>query len=1051
MSDCSTSTPCSCSPEPSRRAFLAGVGAAAAAGSLPAIAGPFGAQDEGVPRDKKLTPAWLDSLTARGEQAVASGSELRWIGMPVGGIGAGTVYLGGDGRLWLWDVFNHPHEGVESKTLDYLGQTVRPRDGANFVQPPEARSPFELGVELRVEDAPPRPMDREGWTEVRFTGEYPVGRVVYRDPGCPLEAELEAFSPFVPLRAKDSNWPATVLGYTWRNPSDRPVRFTVRAATENPVLLHQRGRARARLLNRVERLPGGSLLLGRAAEEEAPPSERPDLPLEDFERPGHGGWEAEGTAFGDGPVRADGMPAYQGEIAQQGERLVNSHHTRGGEDVVAGDAHTGTLTGPPFRVERRFLNFLVGGGPHAGRTCVQLLVGGQVVREQTGHAANRLRPASWEVSAFEGREARLRIVDLESGPWGNIGADAFVQSDRPAAQEPVEGLHDFGSFALALAGPPQDEEVDAGSGAGSREAEAALDDGLRGSLARRFELAPGEELRLDVLVCWHFPNLSLPGAPAAGREYAARFRDAGEVATALLRELPALRERTLAWRDTWYDSTLPWWLLDRTMATASTLATTTANWLGDGRFWGWEGVGCCAGTCTHVWHYAQAVGRLFPELERDLRERTDFAPPAFDADSGRIDFRGGLAGRWAADGQAGVVLRALREHQMSADDRFLRRNWASIRAALRFLIAQDAADGVADGALDGEQHNTLDAEWYGRVPHLTGLYLAALAAGEAMAAELGDADFAAECRSLRARGAATMMECFDGESFVQLEDPAHADDIAVGRGVHIDQVMGQGWAHQLGLGRLWDATATRSALEALWQHNFVPDMGRLRAGLAPGVRGRPYAVAGDAGLVMCTWPKGGRRADWERHWQYGYFNECMSGFEYQAAGHMVREGLLLEGLAVTRAIHDRYHPRLRNPYNEVECSDHYARAMAAYGVHLAVCGYEYHGPAGRLGFAPRIRPEDFRAAFTAAEGWGSYWQRHEDGAVRCGIDWRAGSLRLRVLTVELPEGFAADAAVLDGGPRLRAHRVGRRLEVEMPEGFRLGEGRSFELRLVQGV
>ena len=75
---------------------------------VPAMAGPFTREDFDhlVPADKKLSPDWVKSLFARGTPEVLRGSELKYVGMPVGGIGAGQLYLGGDGRLWHWDIFN---------------------------------------------------------------------------------------------------------------------------------------------------------------------------------------------------------------------------------------------------------------------------------------------------------------------------------------------------------------------------------------------------------------------------------------------------------------------------------------------------------------------------------------------------------------------------------------------------------------------------------------------------------------------------------------------------------------------------------------------------------------------------------------------------------------------------------------------------------------------------------------------------------------------------------------------------------------------------------
>ena len=147
------------------------------------------------------------------------------------------------------------------------------------------------------------------------------------------------------------------------------------------------------------------------------------------------------------------MPAYQGEIGQQGKRLVNTHNARPGDDVVKADAHTGTLTSRPFIVERDYITFLIGGGAHQDRTCINLLVGDQVVLSATGQNDNRMKPHTLDVQAWAGQTARLQIVDRETGGWGNIGIDDIVFSDTPRTPAvALEKEEDFGSLGLALLG-----------------------------------------------------------------------------------------------------------------------------------------------------------------------------------------------------------------------------------------------------------------------------------------------------------------------------------------------------------------------------------------------------------------------------------------------------------------------------------------------------------------------------------------------------------------------------------------------------------------------
>jgi hypothetical protein len=576
---------------------------------------------------------------------------------------------------------------------------------------------------------------------------------------------------------------------------------------------------------------------------------------------------------------------------------------------------------------------------------------------------------------------------------------------------------------------------------------------LMGSLTRKLRLAPGASIKTTFVLAWNMSNLRMSKLPP-GRHYATRFGSASAVAGYVARNLDRLSGQTRLWHDTWYDSTLPYWFLDRTFLNTSILATSTAYRFGDRRFYGWEGVGCCEGTCGHVWQYAHAVARLFPDLERMTRENVDFGL-ALQPD-GAIHFRGEFNDFPAIDAQAGSILRALREHQMSADSTFLKRTWPNIKRAMEWLIRKD---GDGDGLIQGNQHNTLDTDWFGPVAWLSGLYLSALLAAANMAEEVGDEPFAVKCRQIFDRGQKNLTEqLFDGEYFINKPDPAHLDAINSGTGCEIDQVFGQSWAFQIGLPRVFPERQTMSALKSLWRYNFTPDVGPYRKRYQPG---RWYAMPGEAGLLMCTFP----RADWDYlqakgkgpDWAAGYFNECMNGFEYQAAGHMIWEGLVTEGLAVTRAVHDRYHPSRRNPWNEIECGDHYARSMASYGVFLAACGFEYHGPKGHLGFSPRVFDAQrdsgtaaFKSAFTTAEGWGSVLINSRAERVEGRILLKNGKLRVRTLAFSAPEGFSAKQAHVTVGGKVVAcgvEQTGGRMLVTLREEAKIKAGQNITARL----
>ncbi|WP_428508961.1 GH116 family glycosyl hydrolase [Roseateles sp.] len=654
------------------------------------------------------------------------------------------------------------------------------------------------------------------------------------------------------------------------------------------------------------------------------------------------------------------------------------------------------------------------------------------------------------------------VFPFETKPAGrrkneiHTSRDSVVLHCTAELEDPSVVVDGWGSMSLALLHPggaghakldlqnPSDfseQKLDLASEV-SGQASADLNERILGGLSKKIMLPIGGFAELNFVVSWHFPRYSggkvffstmetIPKLSSKQRYYATKFSDSLEVARYVERHFERLTAATKLWVSTWYDSSLPRWFMDRTFINTSILATQTAHRFEDGRFYGWEGVDSCPGTCQHVWQYAQAVAAVFPDLERLTREHVDYGI-AYHSD-GSMDYRAEASSHgdqavapaesvgeaiMAVDGTAGTIIRVLREHKHSPDIQFLRRLWPRVRKSLEFLMKFDR-DG--DGLLEGPQYNTLDATWYGKIPWISSLYLAALAAGKQMAIDIDDQEFASRCESLLAVGRESFVEqLFNGRYFEHVGDATKPRAVDLQEGCYIDQVLGQSFAHQVGFERVISQKHSVSALTALWRYNFAVDVGPYRNAFTGVSGGRWYAMPGEAGMLMCTWPQaaydpsGRIQADIGLGiTSEGYLNECMTGFEYQVAAHMLAEGMVYEGLSLTRAIHDRYAPSLRNPWNEIECGDHYSRAMASYGVYITACGFDYHGPRQSLTMDPKIGEENFKAPVLFSEGWGNYSQKHVNHGIEAELSLKFGSVKLRTLKVRLPEGIKAESVELN--------------------------------------
>ena len=504
---------------------------------LEAMAGPFGENDMDsghlVPADKRLDPGWLKSLHQRGVKEVYRGKVLENIGMPCGGIGSGQLYLCGDGTLGCWQIFNnavsnwvadthstYTHRGIAKPVKQGFAVTVREGGGA----------------------AAQWALSSDGFADVSFRGEYPIATIRYADPDRPVKIEMEAFSPFIPLNAADSGLPATLFHITLENVSRRNVYAGLLGWLENAVCLNYGEHYPGLRRTRITRGKNGTMILHSAEElppPETPPPPKPDRPailFEDFEGGDYGAWVAEGDAFGTKP--AQGTLANQNPVTGYlGEQLVNT--------FLVGDAPQGTLTSPAFTIERRYINFLIGGGGHADRTCMNLMVDGAVARTATGKNSEALEWAAWDVSELEGKEAKLVIVDAESGGWGHINIDHIEFSDTPrsGAEIAMDKAPDFGTMAFASpeAVPGLDGPIPEGGGVFLSDNDTAFDiKESRCGLLRSREtlLRPGQKATVTFVLAWHFPN------QVNGQAYAARFADAREVVAYVLEEHARLTDQT---------------------------------------------------------------------------------------------------------------------------------------------------------------------------------------------------------------------------------------------------------------------------------------------------------------------------------------------------------------------------------------------------------------------------------------------------------------------------------------------------------------------------
>jgi uncharacterized protein (DUF608 family) len=989
-------------------------------------------------------------------------------GIPLGGIGTGSVELRSDGRFYEWQIFNNPPWSGGALIVDWKGEEILDPDDCYFAI--RVKSP-DGGPRVRILASKEKSeinrlyagsflKNVEG---TEYIGEFPFVKINYRTD-LPVEVQLDAFSPFIPLDMKNSALPAAILTFTIKNLSNQELEVSMLGGIVNATGKDVR---KSEAVNKVTQSDQFTAIEMTGK----------NIPEDHYQYQG----SLSLACLKTGKERIS-YRAYQYVITD----LTTSGSS--GEEYwrifqASGELDNKDKTPPPFLATvLQSLPDITQNMGKLGSTYtafpkeVQKILEGGVVSnipefEEAISSDLTLQTDPKKRWLFI-LEQRMRYSPAAKKQYEEIIAQRpEVENDPREKQKVLEKIVPPPRLAIS---PPKLK-------------------GPQGLLCSKIALQPSAEAKMTFLLSWFFPNhITADGSERMGHMYENWFSGALGVTEYVVKNLKQLEERTRTFHDALYKSNFDYWLVDAVNAQLTTFVKSSF-YVKDGRFGIWEGLGCCGLQTLDVTYYgSHPVLLFFPELQKTEMRMTanlQLVPEsrryheyfiAFPKNKKlfeeyakrdasiltdkkkRLGVYRGIVAKTGQDATGRIphmfpgafnavdayhmidlmpkfALLILRDYLWTGDKKYLDEMWPHVKAAMNHNLALDEYGvllpyhydrSLTDTYLASQTYDIWD--FLGYSAYVSSIWLAALKATGYMAQLMGDDSYSRKMDETYATAKDNMEKLlWNGEYYNLWNDPPSGK---VNYYCMADQLSGQWFANFLKLGDILEKERVKSTLRAIYKYNFHADAGLLNGALPDKFAGKGSETA--AGLGEFTSPSLQRDNPW-------------TGTEYAVASLLIQEGFIDEGLTIVKNVYDRYQ-KSGLTWNHIECGGHYYRAMDIWAVLADLGGIYYNAPQRSLSFEPRMNQDNFKSVLVLPSAWGIIAQtRGEREEQLDTVKVIEGTLTISRLILQAKLAKAS-VAIQKGSTGILVKQLkqeGTTIQVELKEAVTVKPGETLRVRV----